>query len=106
MNIILEKIFASDGKTLIGVHVFNSDDNLLVNDPDNPHNFITPAQYIAWLDSDPARRDKAGWSVMTQHPDEDKPHSRWGRLIDHTLSDEGCPHLKAVLLIEADDREE
>lgn len=106
MEIVIEKLFHPETGKQIGQHVFNSDDNLLVNDPDNPHNFITPARYIAWLDSDPARRDKAGWHTMSQHPDEDKPHSRWDRLIDHTLSDEGCPHLKAVLLIEADDREE
>lgn len=85
------------GDTIIGVHQFDiHPDRKLVN-PDKPGEFLTLAQYIAWLNADPARRETAGWHISRQHAGEPQPITRWQRLVNHSLSPEGHPDLRAIL---------
>lgn len=97
MRIVIDTILDSKTGRPAGEIVFHSEDSNLLFHPDTGKQEMLPSEYIAWLSAHPARRDQAGWHVESKHPTEDKPATRWQRLVNHTASPDGDTALKAVL---------
>lgn len=94
-KILIEKTHDKNGNVTSTLEFIHAED-ARVNHPFNAGETITPAEFIGFLNDNPALRESGGWHVASQYPTEDKPVTRWARLVAHTNSPEGHPELQKL----------
>lgn len=85
----IDRVYAADGVTQIGVMTVDADEQGLTGsrNPTGKPDPVTMTDYLVWLGGDLARRMQAGWMAPSKYPGELIPTTRWGRLVmaSHSL---------------------
>ena len=98
MKIIIDKFINKIDGSIIATIYIDTDWTVKMIHPISNELQVTILDLLPLYNTNPALRETAGWNVVSQLDGEDKPYSRWQRLVNHTNSDAGDTRLKAMSL--------